>query len=104
MKQVTAAVVRLLVTFLIVSAVVFVNRSQGGDEASAETVRCDLDPPGDVAGLETCLARSPRDVEILLELSAAYEAAGRHAEARVALTRAAAIDPRDAGVRQRLAR
>lgn len=94
------AVTRLLCTLAVIGLVSIVNRSATADEASPEAVRCELEPPRDVAGLEACLARSPRDVEILLELAAAYEAAGRPAEARAAAQRAIAIDPRDQALRQ----
>lgn len=103
MKQAIAAVSRLLCTLGILGLVVLVNRSQS-DEASADGVRCELDPPRDIPALEACLARSPRDVELVLDLAAAYEAAGRPAEARAQYARAATIDPRDADVRRRLDR
>ena len=103
MKQVIGVVARLLCTVVVLGVVVLVNRSQSGQEASADTVRCDLDPPSDVEGLEACLATFPRDVELLLELGAAYAAAGRADDARVQYARAVAIDPRDAGARHKLA-
>ncbi len=102
MEQALAAVARLLCTLAVLGVVVLVNRSQSGDEASADSLRCELDPPRDIPALEACLARSPRDVELVLDLAAAYDAAGRPAEARAQLARAAAIDPRDADVRRRL--
>ncbi|MGE0864731.1 MAG: tetratricopeptide repeat protein [Vicinamibacterales bacterium] len=102
MKQVIAAAGRVVFALGILGAVVLVNRSQSGDEASAESIRCEIDPPRDIAGLEACLARSPRDLELVLELAAAYEAAGRHPEARAQHERAVAIDPRDADARRRL--
>jgi thioredoxin-like negative regulator of GroEL len=102
MKQALAALVRLLCTLAILGVAGLVNRSQSGDEASADSVRCELDPPGDIPGLEACLARSPRNVELVLDLADAYDAAGRPADARAQLARAAAIDPRDADVRRRL--
>lgn len=102
MKQVLAALARLLCTLGILGAVVLVNRSQPGDEASADSVRCEVAPPHDIPGLEACLARSPRDVELVLDLAAAYAAAGRPAEARAQYARAVEIDPRDADARRRL--
>jgi len=102
MKQVFAAVLRLVATLGILGVVLAVNRSQSGDEASADTVRCDVDPPRDIGGLEACLARSPRDVELMLDLAAAYDAAGRRDDARAQYGRAIAIDPRDADLRRRL--
>lgn len=101
MKQALAAVTRLLGTLAILGVVVLVNRSQSGGEASADAVRCELDPPSDIRGLEACLAQSPRNVELVLDLAAAYDAAGRPADARAQLARAAEIDPRDADVRRR---
>jgi hypothetical protein len=101
MKQAIAAVSRLLFTMGILGLVVVVHRSQS-DEASADRVRCAIDPPRDIPGLEACLAWSPRDVELVLDLAAAYEAAGRPADARAQYARAAVIDPRDADARRRL--
>lgn len=102
MKQVIAAAGRVVLTVGLLGGVMLVNRSQSGDEASAESVRCEIDPPVDIAGLEACLSRSPRDVELVLDLAAAYEAAGRRADARAQYERAVAIDPRDADARRRL--
>jgi cytochrome c-type biogenesis protein CcmH/NrfG len=96
------SVFRLLWTAAVIGVVVFVNRSQSTADASAETVRCELDPPRDVAALEACLARSPRDLELHLALAAAYDAAGRPADALAHYRRAAEIDPRDADARRRL--
>ena len=101
MKQAIAAVSRLLCTLGILGLVVLVNRSRS-DEASADGVRCELDPPPDIPGLEACLARSPRDVELVLDLATAYEAAGRPADARAQYSRAATHDPRDPDARRRL--
>lgn len=102
MKQAIAAVSRLVCTLGILGIVVLVNRSQSGAEASADSVRCEIDPPRDIPGLEACLARSPRDLELVLELAAAYAAAGRTVEAQAQSARAAAIDPRDPDARRRL--
>ena len=97
-------VVRLLATLAVVGVVAFASRSAPSDAAaSAESVRCEIDPPNDIAGLESCVLRFPRDVELLVELGAGYEAAGRRADARSAYRRAAEIDPRDADVQHRLA-
>lgn len=102
MKQVWAAGARLFWTLAIIAIVVVVNRSQSGADASAEAVRCELEPPHEIAGLESCLARSPRDVELVLELAAAYEAAGRTADALTQYARAVEIDPHDGDARKRL--
>ena len=102
MKQAISALARLIATLSAVAVVVAANRPAQGDRASADTVRCELNPPRDMAGLEACLARSPQDVELLLELGAAYVAVDRVADARELYARAVAIDPRDAEARQRL--
>lgn len=102
MKLAISALSRLVCTLAIVALVVVANRPVQGDQASADTVQCELSPPRDVAGLEACLARSPQDVELLLDLGAAYAAAGRTAEASEVYARAVAIDPHDAEARRRL--
>lgn len=102
MKQAISALSRLIGTLAVVACVVVVNRPAQGNQASADTVRCELNPPRDIAGLEACLARSPQDVELLLELGAAYVTVDRVADARELYARAVAIDPRDAEARQRL--
>ena len=95
---------RLVATVAIVAMVAFASRSAPSDAAaSAESVRCEVDPPRDVAGLEACLSRFPRDLELLVELGAAYEAAERLDDARSAYRRALEIDPRDAEVQRHLA-
>jgi cytochrome c-type biogenesis protein CcmH/NrfG len=98
-----SAFARLIFTLAAVSFVVVVNRPVQGDQASADAVRCELDPPRDVAGLEACVARSPRDVELLVQLASAYEAAGRTEDAGSMYRRAIEVDPRDAEVQRRLA-
>jgi cytochrome c-type biogenesis protein CcmH/NrfG len=102
MKQALSALSRLALTLAVLAIVAVVNRPVQGDEASADAVQCELNPPRDRAGLEACLARSPQDVELLLDLGEAYAAEGRAAEARDMYVRAAAIDPRDAEARRRL--
>jgi Flp pilus assembly protein TadD len=67
-----------------------------------EAVRCELDPPRAVSALEACIVRAPRDVELLLDLGMAYEAAGRFENARAIYRRAVEADPRDAGARIQL--
>ena len=97
-------VLRLAYALAAVAAFVLVNRSTGtSDAASADAVRCELEPPRDAAGLEACRARAPFDVELLLELGAAYDTAGRAADAQSLYRRAAEIDPRDASAWLRLA-
>ena len=95
---------RLVATLAIVGVVAFASRSAPSDAAaSAESVRCEIEPPREIAGLETCVARFPRDVELLVELGAAYEAAGRSEDARSTYGRAIDIDPSDADAQRRLA-
>ena len=97
------AVLRLAYALVAVAAFMLVNRSTGtSGAASADALRCELEPPRDVAGLEACHALAPFDIELLLDLGAAYEAAGRSAEAQALYRRAAEIDPSDATVRRRL--
>lgn len=94
---------RLVATLAIVAVVGLASRSAPSDAASAESVRCEIDPPRDVAGLEVCASLFPRDVELLVELGTAYDAAGRAADARSAYRRAIELDPRDADAQRRLA-
>jgi tetratricopeptide (TPR) repeat protein len=96
-------VFRLVWTLAIVGLVAFVSRAtSSSSEASAESVRCAIAPPRDLAGLEACVARFPRDVELLVQLATAYEAAGRTDDARATYRRAIAVDPRDADAQRRL--
>jgi tetratricopeptide (TPR) repeat protein len=103
MTHATAVLSRLIVTLAAVALVAIVTRPATGNQASAEAVRCELEPPRDVAGLEACHTRAPFDVELMLDLGAAYDAAGRSADALALYRRAAEIDPRDASVWMRLA-
>jgi tetratricopeptide (TPR) repeat protein len=89
-------------TAVLVAAGVMNGASPAVNGSHLDSVRCELGPPSEVRGLESCLARSPRDVELLLDLGAAYEAAGRSAEALAVLRRAVDADPHDAGARVRL--
>lgn len=94
-----SAVFRIGWTAAVVTVVLLSGRATSSDaDAAAVPVRCELAPPSDIAGLEACLTQSPRDVELWLDLGAAYERAGRVSDARVAYRRAGDIDPRDAGV------
>lgn len=94
---------RLLLTTALLALVGLANQASSTPTGvSDDIVRCDLDPPRDPHGLEACVSRSPRDVELLLDLGAAYEAEGRLAEARQVYRRAVAVDPGDAGARMRL--
>ena len=93
---------RLVATLAILGVVALASRSSPSDAASAESVRCEVDPPRDVAGLEACVSLFPHDVELLLELGTAYDEAGRTGEARSAYRRAIELDPRDADAQRRL--
>jgi tetratricopeptide (TPR) repeat protein len=54
--------------------------------------------------LEQCLLVQPDDVELMLDLGAAYESAGRWADAEGVYLRAARVDPRDGESHRRLGR
>lgn len=98
-------VTRLAATMVILGVVAWAGRHTPSDAAApAAAVQCELDPPGDPAGLEQCVERFPRNVELLVDLGDAYRAAGRAADAIAVYQRARDIDPRDAEVLQRLAR
>jgi cytochrome c-type biogenesis protein CcmH/NrfG len=103
MQQALPALLRLLFTLAVTAFVVVVSRPVQGTQASEDAVRCELDPPRNVDGLEACVARFPLDVELLIQLGAAYEAAGRVDDARSAYRRAIEIDPRDADAQRRMA-
>jgi cytochrome c-type biogenesis protein CcmH/NrfG len=94
---------RLVATLAIVAVVALASRSAPSDAASADSVRCEIDPPRDVAGLEACVSLFPHDVELLVDLGTAYGAAGRLDDSRTAYRRAIELDPRNADVQRRLA-
>jgi Flp pilus assembly protein TadD len=62
------------------------------------------DPLLPVAHLEQCVTVVPDDVELKADLGAAYERAGRPADAEQAYLKIIAIDPDYADVRMRLAK
>ena len=99
----TVPLARLLLTAALLGLAGLPNQAPptAGD-LSTETVRCELDPPKDILALEACVVRAPRDVELLLELGMAYEAAGRFEDAHATYREAAEADPRDAGARVHL--
>lgn len=100
----TAAFVRLVATLAVLGLVGWVNGlSPIAGDRDDTTASCEIDPPRDVAGLEACLARSPHDVELLLNLGLALEAEGRQAAAGSAYQRAVDADPGDADARLQLA-
>ena len=79
--------------------------SADGSPGAAASPPCEDDaPPGDLAGLERCLALDPEDVVLMTELGAAYESSGRADLAEGVYRRALAIDPRDGEVHVRLGR
>jgi tetratricopeptide (TPR) repeat protein len=90
--------IALLVTFAAV-----LHRSSA-DRSNLAAARCEIDIPQEVASLEECLALAPDNVEIMLDLGGAFEAAGEWARAEELYRRASEADPRDAEVHLRLAR
>jgi tetratricopeptide (TPR) repeat protein len=73
--------------------------------SAAETVeQCEQPPQLDVVTLEQCLLLQPDDVELMLDLGAAYESLGRWADAEGVYLRAARVDPRDGEAHRRLGR
>jgi Flp pilus assembly protein TadD len=101
--RVIRAVARFLSTVAILGVVDLVNpAAQNAGEVAEDTLQCDLDPPTDVEELESCLERSPQDVELSLDLAAAYESDGRPGDALRVYQRAVEVDPRDADARVRL--
>jgi cytochrome c-type biogenesis protein CcmH/NrfG len=75
----------------------------GSDRDSIAAFACEVAPPTDLDGLEWCLAQSPRDVELLLDLGAEYDRAGRPDAAEAAYRKASDTDPFDAEPHMRLA-
>jgi tetratricopeptide (TPR) repeat protein len=72
---------------------------------AAETVdQCEQPSRLDVVMLEQCLLVQPDDVELMLDLGAAYESGGRWAEAEHVYLRAVRVDPRDGEPHRRLGR
>lgn len=103
--SVTVPLARLLLTGVLLALAGLPNQTRpAAGDISNETVRCELDPPRDVRALEACVARAPRDIELLLDLGAAHEAAGRFDDAGATYRRAVEADPRDAGARIQLGR
>ncbi len=72
---------------------------------AADTVaECEQPEGANVALLERCLAAQPDDVELMLDLGAAYESAGRWPDAERVYSRAVRVDPRDGQSHLRLGR
>jgi cytochrome c-type biogenesis protein CcmH/NrfG len=59
----------------------------------------DVADVGDVAGMERCLALRGDDIELMVDLAAAYERSGRSDRAAEIYTRALSVDPTDNEVR-----
>ena len=83
--------------------------SRGPNAASDEEclTLADAPPPPRpdlLATLERCSALYPADVELLADLGAQYETAGRRSEAEAIYRRALAVDPAYAELRLRLGR
>jgi tetratricopeptide (TPR) repeat protein len=81
---------------------------RAGNEASAETcLRLADHPPAEghdaIGELERCSAVVPLDVELLADLGAAYEGAGRPLDAEKTYQNVLALDPSYADVHVRLA-
>jgi tetratricopeptide (TPR) repeat protein len=76
----------------------------GSGAGSQSAAACELDPPRDAAALERCVAISPRDIELMLDLGAIYEADGRGDRAEALYRLALSIDAKDADVHVRLGR
>lgn len=58
----------------------------------------------DISSMERCLALRTSDVELMIDLAAAYESAGQSDRAQALYRRALAIDPDDGELRRRLER
>jgi cytochrome c-type biogenesis protein CcmH len=99
------ALLRVIAAVMTAGAVAAADRVPGsGTSADARAVLCEVEPPRETAVLEQCVQRSPRDVESLLDLASAREAAGQLSAAVHLYRRAVAVDPLDAAARMTLAR
>jgi Flp pilus assembly protein TadD len=79
------------------------NDGGSSDECLTMADRPPADGGGAVARLERCSTLTPHDVELIADLAAAYEQAGRAADAEAAYQRVLAIDPEHGDVHARLA-
>ena len=87
----------------------FVATARGGVRSSGSvdvtsTFACELNPPHQIDDLERCLAVSPRDIELMLDLGAAYEAHADLERAETMYRRALSVDSKDPDAHARLAR
>lgn len=86
----------------------FVATARGGVRSgrsvdTTSTFECELNPPHQIDVLERCLAVSPRDIELMLDLGAAYEAHADLERAATIYRRALSVDSKDPDVHARLA-
>jgi Flp pilus assembly protein TadD len=97
---------RLLAVAALTAA--FAATARGGFTRSVQdsdiAAQCELHPPGEIATLERCLAMSPRDIELMLQLGTSYEVAGETGRAEAIYRRGLAVDPRDGDLHVRLGR
>jgi Flp pilus assembly protein TadD len=70
---------------------------------AAVAIDCDHFTAGDTAARERCVELRPDDVELMMELGAAYEQVGQQDRAEAMYRRAVSVDPEDGDVRVRLA-
>jgi cytochrome c-type biogenesis protein CcmH/NrfG len=104
MAAVTARDGWLLAAWAVVLAAFLGLRArEASDRDSGAAFTCEAAPPTDLDGLEWCLAQSPRDVELLLDLGQGYDRAGRPDAAEAAYRKASDTDPFDAEPHMRLA-
>ena len=79
-------------------------RTDRTDSTADAADQCEQPPRLEVVALEQCLLAQPNDVELLLDLGAAYESGGRWADAERVYLRASRVDPRDGEPHRRLGR
>ncbi len=92
-----AAVVRAASPLLILVLFWGALRLQRSAGSSAPIDGCGV-PSSDVSVMERCLATHPDDVETMIDLGRAYEAAHQAERAEAVYRRALAVDPLDADV------
>ena len=71
-------------------------------DSSASSHGVQTDGGVELPMLERCVTLDPTNVELLLDLGAAYETSGRWDQAEAIYRRAIAVDPRDGGLHVRL--
>jgi predicted TPR repeat methyltransferase len=95
-RGIAAPLVLLLLFVLVIRGL------PGLARAAAPPDDCQRTAPTDVAAMERCLALRADDVELMIDLAAAYERAGDSDRAAAIYTRALAVDPADAELRAKL--